>query len=67
VEGATPATINRELAILRRAFTLQRKAGVIYATPFVERLREDNARQSFIEPDQLAALLANLPRALAPP
>ena len=34
--------------------------------PVIEPLREDNARQSFIEPDQLAALIATLPAPLRP-
>ncbi len=65
-EGASPATVNRETAILRRAFTLQRKAGTVFAVPFFEHLREDNARQSFIEPSQLESLLKHLPKPLRP-
>jgi hypothetical protein len=56
--------VNRETAILRRAFTLQRKSGTIFAIPVIERLREDNARQSFFQPDQLEALARELPEAL---
>jgi hypothetical protein len=50
-EGAANATVNRELATLRRALNLGRqstppKVGVV---PFIHMLKEDNTRQGFVE------------------
>jgi integrase len=59
--GATNASINRELAILKRAFTLAE-----IPRPAFRMLREDNTRQGFFEADQVAAVLAHLPEALRP-
>ena len=61
--GASNATINRELAIVRRGFTL----GAAEDPPLVQRqvvitaLQEDNARQGFTEQDQYEKLLEELP------
>lgn len=63
-KGAKPATINRELAILRRRFTLALDAKKISAAPKIEMLEENNARTGFFEAEQLAAVLAHLPKAL---
>lgn len=61
---AEPATINRELAIIRRAFRLAHRAGHILTLPHVELLDESrNVRQGIIEPHDFAKLLA----ALEPP
>jgi integrase len=46
--GAEPATINRELAVLRRAFRLYREE---VPTPIFTFLPEDNARQEFLADD----------------
>ena len=64
--GAKPATINRELAALKRAFRLARRASLIMDTPYIPMLREANARQGFFEPEQLAAVIAHLPPYLRP-
>jgi hypothetical protein len=45
--GAANATINHELAILRRAFTLALDAGKIASAPRVKMLHLDNVRQGF--------------------
>jgi integrase len=62
-EGASDATINRELAILRRGFTLARQADppLVHRVPYIPQLEEDNVRQGFLEPDQYERLLAELP------
>src|SRR5271168_2543885 len=44
-EGAANATINRELAILRRAFTLAEDAGKVAMVPKFHLLKESNARK----------------------
>jgi integrase len=65
-EGAAPATVNRELAALKRMFRLaiQAKRLTLDQVPYVAMLREDNVRKGFIEPDQLDAILGHLaPRA----
>jgi integrase len=49
--GATAATINRELSVIRRAFRLAHRAGNILALPYFEFLDESrNVRQGFLEP-----------------
>ena len=49
--GATPATINRELSVIRRAFRLAHRGGNILAIPHIEFLDESrNVRSGFLEP-----------------
>jgi integrase len=61
--GVSDATINRELAIVRRGF----KLGAQEDPPLVQRqvaipvLEEDNVRQGFLEQDQYERLLEELP------
>ena len=61
-EGAANATINRELAILRLAFNLARKAGKLKPEhiPYIEMLPENNRRTGFFEQHQYEAVLAQL-------
>jgi integrase len=59
--GAANATINRELAALKRAFSLGIEAGKLTHRPKVPMLREDNARKGFFERKQFEALRAHLP------
>lgn len=63
-EGAANATVNRELAILRRAFRLAEQSGKVLHRPHIPTLREDNARQGFFERDQFEALRWALPQEL---
>jgi integrase len=65
--GARNATINRELAALKRAYALGRRAESIFKQPYIARLREDNARQGFFERWEYDAVLARLPDALRAP
>jgi integrase len=65
-EGAAAATINRELAALRRAFRLARRAKRVAEVPELSLLSENNVRTGFFEPDQIEAVLANLPDFLKP-
>jgi integrase len=63
-EKAANATINRELAALKRAFRLAcKKAGM---PPRFRMLRENNARKGFFEPEQFKAVLQHLPEDLKP-
>lgn len=65
-QGAKPATINRELAALRRAFNLAYDAGRVAQKPKIKLLAEHNVRRGFIEPAQLQALLDQSPVYLRP-
>jgi integrase len=47
--GAANATINRELAIITRAFTLAREQGRIVSQPKIQKLPEARPRQGFVE------------------
>jgi integrase len=60
-EKAANATINRELAALRRMFRLGVRAGRLDRRPDFALLREDNARRGFLERPQLEAIQARLP------
>jgi integrase len=60
-EGAAAATINRELAALRRAFRLAARADKVALRPEVSMLRENNRRKGFFEPSQYSALVQNMP------
>ena len=64
--GAAPATINRELAALRRAFRLAARAGKVALRPEITLLRENNRRKGFFEPNQYTSLLQHLPDYLKP-
>jgi integrase len=58
--GAAPATVNRELAALRRAFRIAVRKQLLPTMPVVTLLPEDNVREGFIDPPEFAALLARL-------
>jgi integrase len=62
--GAKPATINRELACLKRMFTLAVQAGKLHAKPHFPMLREDNIRRGFFEREQFEAVRDHLPEPL---
>jgi integrase len=64
--GASPAEINRELAIVKRAYSLAIKAGRLYTRPYIPMLKERSVRRGFLEPAQFAAVKAHLPVALRP-
>jgi integrase len=66
VAKASNATINRELAALKRAFTLGSQARRILTKPYIPSLVESNARQGFFEREQLDAVLKHLPEAIRP-
>ena len=65
-DGYANATINREMAALKRAFRLAHRAGRVASVPHIDMLDEDNARKGFFEPDQLTTLLTHLPEYLRP-
>jgi integrase len=66
VEQASNATINRELAALKRALTLGCHGQKILHRPYIPMLREDNARQGFFERSQFEAVRRHLRECLRP-
>lgn len=64
--GASNAEINRELAIVKRAYKLALKAKKLFLMPGIDLLGEDNTRQGFFERDQFEAVRAALPEPLRP-
>ena len=66
-EKAAPATVNRELAALRRAFRLAVRGGELTQMPHVGMLQEHNVRQGFFEREQFEAILKHLPAELHAP
>ncbi len=65
-DGVSPATVNRELAFVRRAFRLAVRARTLAQAPYVPMLRESAPRQGFVEVAELDALCAALPDYLRP-
>jgi integrase len=63
---ASNAEINRELAILKRAFRLAMTDGSIHAAPHIAMLEEHNVRQGFFDRADFEAVRAALPVALQP-
>ena len=66
IAGASNAEINRELALLKRMFTLAIQGGTLLYRPHIPMLREDNVRTGFFERDQFESTLANLPAEIQP-
>lgn len=65
-DGAARASVNRELAALKRAFRLAHRAGRVLSMPYVPMLREANARTGFFERRDFDRLLRALPADLRP-
>jgi integrase len=59
-EGAAPATVNRELATLRRAFNYGKRCTPpkVFSVPHIQMFRENNARQGFVEEAEFARMAA---------
>jgi integrase len=64
--GASNASVNRELSLLRRAFRLAHAGSGVLFVPQFEFLREPPARSGFLERRQLDAIVAELPTWLRP-
>ena len=54
--GASNAEINRELAALKRMYTLAMQAGKLLHRPHIPMLDERNVRQGFFEREQFEAV-----------
>lgn len=65
-EGAAVATVQYELACLRRAFNLAWRAGKVGHVPYVRALAADNARKGFFELGDFEAIEAHLAEWLRP-
>lgn len=66
LKEAKPATVNRELAQLRRGLRLAVKRKKLSIPPSFSLLREGRPRAGFLEPDQFAAILKHLNDDLRP-
>lgn len=66
-EGAAVATVNLELARLRRGLRLLWQSGLIPAAPHVPMLPGANVRRGWLELADVDAILACLPARCAPP
>jgi integrase len=60
-EGAKPATVQRELAALRRMFRLGLQAGKLLRLPYFPTIQVDNVRTGFFERDEFERVRAELP------
>lgn len=67
VDGAARASVNRELAALKRAFRLAHRAGRVLVVPHVAMLQEANARTGFFERRDFNRLRRALPADLRAP
>jgi integrase len=65
-ESAFPATIRNELAALKRAFNLGRRAGRVDRPPFFPTITVNNTRSGFFEEPEFRAVLAGLPAEVQP-
>jgi integrase len=66
-QGASNATINRELAALKRMFALAVQAGKLSSKPYIPTLEEHNARQGFLDHAAFLVLRDKLPDHLKDP
>jgi len=64
---AANASINRELAALKRTFSLAVEDGRLSHRPYIPRLEEDNARQGFVDHGAFVSLRSNLSEYLRDP
>lgn len=66
--GRKPATVNREMALLKHSFTLAKQWGLIRHSPVadVKRLKERNQRRRWLTHQQFEALLAEMPECQRP-
>ncbi|HXV83814.1 MAG TPA: site-specific integrase, partial [Candidatus Binatia bacterium] len=64
--GAANASINRELAALKRMYSLGLEAEKIYRKPHIAMLQEDNVRKGFFEHGEFVAFRNALPEYFKP-
>jgi integrase len=66
LEHAARGTVNLEVALLRRAFRIARKAGRVAVVPEIELHNPNNTRKGFFEREQFEALMRHLPDDVKP-
>jgi integrase len=59
--GLSNGTVNRRCNVLRRAFTLGRRARKVHFVPYIPRLEEHSPRGRYIAPADASMLLSHLP------
>jgi integrase len=60
-EGASNASVNRDLMLLKRMCTLAMQAAKLMVRPYIPLLKEANIRRGFFEPEQFTSINAHLP------
>ena len=60
-EGASNATVNRDLITLKRMFTLAVQGGTLLTKPYIPLLQEQNVRRGFFEPEDFQRIKGHLP------
>lgn len=65
-EGAANASIQKELAALKRAFNLAVQAGRLSTAPYIPSVKVNNTREGFFETEELNRLIRELPEPLRP-
>lgn len=65
-QGASNSTIDYELALLKRAFKLATKRGLVSGVPPVDMLALDNTREGFFEEWEFREVVAHLPDEVKP-
>jgi integrase len=66
-DGMQPASVNRELAALRRMFKLAVMRGLLPTAPVIVLLAEHNVREGFMEPAEFEGVAGTLPPDLVDP
>jgi integrase len=66
VAAVSPAEINRELTLLKRAFSLAIQSGKLLVKPYIPLLAEPAPRGGFFEREAFVAMRAHLPADLRP-
>ena len=64
--GAASSSINRDLTLLKRMFTLAVQAGKLMTRPYIPLLKESNVRRGFFEPEQFRSVTRHLPDHMQP-
>jgi integrase len=59
-------TINRELTVIKRAFSLGAQAGKIMSKPHITMLKENNVRKGFFDQDRFQAVRAKMTEDVQP-
>ena len=65
-EGASNASINRELSVLGRMFTLAVQQGKVAIRPYFPKLKEADARSGFFEAEDFAVFCVSCPPTSSP-